>query len=173
VAQQVRRSGREPSAELAMEVATAVLFLEASLAEFQPQDAAFSARLQELAERLDAAAEGRPVAAGALDGGAVPARQRPPDHGQRGGRAARHPGRGRAAAGSVFPQPADRGLLDAVPDQLAQMRGVLSVLGWTRRHWPSRACATVEALRDAAAPDAAVSEGVFEKLAAAWGRWAF
>jgi hypothetical protein len=31
----------------------------------------------------------------------------------------------------------------------------------------------VEALRDAAAPDAAVSEGVFEKLGSSLGRWAF
>ena len=50
-------------------------------------------------------APGRPArAAGALDGGAVPPRQRPPDHGQRGRRTARHAGRAGKAAGPVLPQ---------------------------------------------------------------------
>ncbi len=50
------------------------------------------------------ASRGQPAA---LDGRAVPARERPPDHGHRGGRAACHAGRGGAAAGPVFP-PAGR-----------------------------------------------------------------
>ena len=55
-------------------------------------------------------APGRPArAARALDGGAVPPRQRPPDHGQRGRRTARHPGRARKVARPVLPRSAGQG----------------------------------------------------------------
>jgi len=175
VAQQVRRSGREPSAEQAMEVATAVLFLEASFAEFQPQDAAFSARLQELAERLDAAAEGRPVAS--LQPWMEELYRRVSDRQTMGtvvGELRVTLAEAEQRLDQFFRQPADRSLLDAVPDLLAQMRGVLSVLGLDQAALAvARMRERVEALRDAAAPDAAVSEGVFEKLGSSLGALGF
>ena len=174
VAQQVRRSGREPSAEQAMEVATAVLFLEASFAEFQPQDAAFSARLQELAERLDAAAEGRPVAS--LQPWMEELYRRVSDRQTMGtvvGELRVTLAEAEQRLDQFFRQPADRSLLDAVPDLLAQMRGVLSVLGLDQAALAvARMRERVEALRDAA-PDAAVSEGVFEKLGSSLGALGF
>ena len=69
-------------------------------------------------------------AARAVDGGALPARLRPPDHGQRGAGAARLAVRGREADRPVLPQPGDSAsVLIPVPVQLPSMRGVLSVLG--------------------------------------------
>ena len=54
------------------------------------------------------------------------------------------------------------------------MRGVLSVLGLDQAALAvARMRERVEALRDAAAPDAAVSEGVFEKLGSSLGALGF
>ena len=108
----VVHSGRPPGAELAMEVATAVLYLEAAFEDLDPADSELAVRTGRLAERLDTARQGGPAGgAGSLDGGAVPARQRPPDHGQRGGRVARHARRARETAGPVLPQSAGQGPL--------------------------------------------------------------
>jgi chemosensory pili system protein ChpA (sensor histidine kinase/response regulator) len=80
------RSGQAPSTELAMEVATAVLYLEAAFEDLDPSDTELAARTARLAERLDhVGSGGHAEALETLDGGAVPPRQRPPDHGQRGG----------------------------------------------------------------------------------------
>ena len=175
VAQQIRRSGREPSAEQAMEVATAVLFLEASFAEFQPQDAAFSGRLQELAERLDAAAEGRPVPS--LQPWMEELYRRVSDRQTMGTVV----GELRVTLAEVeqrldqfFRQPDDRSGLDAVPEQLAQMRGVLSVLGLDQAalavgHMRER----VEGLRGETAVPAPASDGTFERLGASLGALGF
>lgn len=68
-----------------MEVATAVLYLQAALEETDTAEEQMVARARRLADRLDSVSAGGTRAAGTLDGGAVPARQRQPDHGQRGG----------------------------------------------------------------------------------------
>ncbi|CAM5781644.1 Hpt domain-containing protein [Ottowia pentelensis] len=175
VAQQVRRSGREPSAEQAMEVATAVLFLEASFAEFQPQDEAFAARQQELAARLDAAADGRPVAS--LQPWMEELYRRVSDRQTMGTVV----GELRVTLAEVeqrldqfFRQPDDRSGLDAVPEQLAQMRGVLSVLGLDQAALAvARMRERVDALRDEAAVPAPASDGTFERLGASLGALGF
>ncbi len=175
VAQQVLRKGQEPTPELAMEVATTVLFLEASFSEFRPQDAVMAARMNELAGRLDALGEGRPVA-----------RQQPwmeelyrrvSD---------------RQTLGTVvselrvtladaeqrldqfFRKPDERHLLDAVPGLMVQMRGVLSVLGLDQAALAvTRMRERVEALREDEAPDPAARAGVFEKLGNSLGVMGF
>ena len=70
-----------------------------------------------------------PGAARAVDGGAVPARLRPPDDGQRRPGAARVAARGREGDRPVLPQPGRPRGAARVPSQLSSMRGVLSVLG--------------------------------------------
>ena len=58
-----RASGAaRPAAELAMEVATAVLYLEAAFEDLDPSDSQLAARTARLAERLDTRAPGRPAA---------------------------------------------------------------------------------------------------------------
>jgi len=58
VADAVVRSGRVPGPELAMEVATAVLYLEAAFADLDPSDSQLGERTARLAERLDTARQG-------------------------------------------------------------------------------------------------------------------
>jgi chemosensory pili system protein ChpA (sensor histidine kinase/response regulator) len=54
----VIRSGRPPGAELAMEVATAVLYLEAAFEDLDPSDSQLAVRTAHLAERLDKVRQG-------------------------------------------------------------------------------------------------------------------
>ena len=58
VIETVVRSARAPGAELAMEVATAVLYLEAAFEDLDPADAQLAARTARLAERLDTVRQG-------------------------------------------------------------------------------------------------------------------
>ena len=79
------RSGKPPATELAMEVATSVLYLEAAFEDLDPHDRQLTARTVQLAGPHRTCPRGRPLgAARALDGGALPPRERPPDHGHRG-----------------------------------------------------------------------------------------
>ena len=132
-----------PGPELAMEVATAVLYLEAAFQDLDPADAQLAARTARLAERLDTVRQGGQArGAGTLDGGAVPPRERPPDHGQRGGRTARHAGRAREAAGPVLPQPAGQGARCATrPATCRRCAACCRCWAWTRPRRPSCACA--------------------------------
>ena len=130
VAAQVAQSGRPPSPELAMETATAVLFLEASFADFQPADPMFNARTLQLAERLDTV----------RGGGVAPALETWMEELYR-AVSDRHTmgtvvGELRATLGEVeqhldqfFREPTDKAQLSDVPALMGQIRGVLSVLG--------------------------------------------
>ncbi|MDO5654056.1 MAG: hypothetical protein Q4G39_08125, partial [Brachymonas sp.] len=60
--QKVQQDGQAPNADVAMEVATSVLFLEASLDEYQGDDAVFGARSDKLAERIEAVQSGQQLA---------------------------------------------------------------------------------------------------------------
>ncbi len=94
------------SPALAMEVATSVLYLDASLEDGEFDHPLIGTRVQRLAQRIRHVSEGqRGAAARAVDGGAVPARLRPPDDGQRGAGTARVAVRGRKADRPVLPQP--------------------------------------------------------------------
>ncbi len=176
VAQQIAQSGRPPGPELAMETATAVLFLEASFADFQPGDMTFSTRLGQLAERLDA------VRAGATTPPLEPWMEelyRNVSDRQTMGTVV---GELRTTLGEVeqhldqfFRNPAERAVLAPVPALMGQMRGVLSVLGL------DQAALAVGRLRDvvdelmASEPDSVQADGTrsFEKLGNSLGALGF
>ena len=130
IADQLTQSGRAPSPQLAMETATAVLFLEASLADFQPADALFSARVEQLAARLDSVHDGAPSPA--LEPWMEELYRSVSDRQTMGTVV----GELRTTLGEVeqhldqfFRNPAEKSVLAVVPARMSQMRGVLSVLG--------------------------------------------
>ena len=124
------RSGKAPAVELAMEVATSVLYLEAAFEDLDPNDPQLAVRTRHLAARLDGVKDG---------GNAQPLESWMED-------LYRHVS-DKQTMGSVvgelrislsdleksldafFRNPKDKLVLRDVPGQLAQMRGVLSVLG--------------------------------------------
>ena len=129
VAQTVQ-AGQAPPAELAMEVATSVLYLEATL-----EDADFDApgqdeRIQQLAQRIDAVRGGRSPEP--LPGWIEDLYRRVSDRQTIGSvvqelRAAL--AESEKTIDQYFRDPSQRALLIPVPAQLQSMRGVLSVLG--------------------------------------------
>ncbi|NMM76649.1 Hpt domain-containing protein [Acidovorax sp. SRB_24] len=124
------QSGEPPPAALAMEVATAVLYLQAVLEDLDTSDEQMADRAQRLAERLDS-----------VCGGAEPEPlelwmeelyRRVSDHQTMGSvvdelRATL--GEAERAMDQFFRNPQDAAPLTVVPGHMAQMRGVLSVLG--------------------------------------------
>ena len=124
------RSNKAPSVELAMEVATSVLYLEAAFEDLDPTDPQLAVRTKHLAERLDGVKNGgdaQPLEAWMED-----LYRRVSDKQTMGSVV----GELRIALSDLeksldlfFRNPKDKLVLRAVPGQLAQMRGVLSVLG--------------------------------------------
>ncbi len=124
------RQNRAPSAAMAMEVATAVLYLEASCQELDPSDPTLASRTARLAERLSHVLAGgtpeplepwmealyRRVNERQTMGSVVSELRASLDEIERG-------------LDQFFRQPQERQALAKVPGQLGQMRGVLSVLG--------------------------------------------
>ena len=174
LALQLQQSGQPPSPELAIETATTVLFLEASFDDFRPQDSVFAARMQQLADRLNAVREG------AHAPGLEPWMEelyRSVSDKQTMGTVV---GELRVTLGEVeqrldqyFRHPADPAPLDAVPGLMAQMRGVLSVLGLDQAALAvGRLRERVERLRESA-PDAADAAVEFEKLGNSLGAFGF
>ncbi len=124
------RSGQAPPIELALETATAVLYLEAAFDDLDPNDPQLSVRTARLAERLEGVRNG---------GEAQPLEPWMEE-------LYRHVS-DKQTMGSVvgelrislseleksldlfFRNPQEKSVLAAVPGQLSQMRGVLSVLG--------------------------------------------
>jgi len=130
VAAQLEQTARPPSPELAMETATAILFLEASFADFHPADALFTSRMQQLAERLDSVRGG--AHAPALEAWMEELYRSVSDRQTMGTVV----GELRTTLGEIeqhldqfFRNPTDKSALTTVPARMAQMRGVLSVLG--------------------------------------------
>ncbi len=124
------RTNKAPPVELAMEVATSVLYLEAAFEDLDPNDPQLAIRTKHLAERLDGVKNG---------GNAQPLEpwmedlyRRVSDKQTMGSVV----GELRISLGELeksldlfFRNPKDKLVLRDVPGQLAQMRGVLSVLG--------------------------------------------
>ena len=130
VAQQVAHSVQPPSPELAMETATAVLFLEASFTDFQPADAVFNQRLTQLAERLDAVRAHQ--TAPALESWMEELYRSFSDRQTMGtviGELRTTLGETEQHLDQFFRNPANKDVLTPVPNLLGQMKGVLSVLG--------------------------------------------
>jgi chemosensory pili system protein ChpA (sensor histidine kinase/response regulator) len=124
------RSGQAPGIELAMEVATSVLYLEAAFDDLDPNDPQLAVRTANLAERLEGVrAGGQPQP---LEGWMEELYRRVSDKQTMGSVV----GELRISLGELeksldvfFRNPQDKVALQSVPGQLSQMRGVLSVLG--------------------------------------------
>lgn len=124
------RSGEAPAPALAMEVATAVMYLEAMFEELDPADVQLVKRTTRLAQRIQAVqAGGRPEP---LEPWIEDLYHRVSDRQTMGSVV----GELRGSLDEIervldqyFRDPSQSGLLAQVPAQMAQMRGVLSVLG--------------------------------------------
>ncbi len=130
VIEAVARSGRAPGAELAMEVATAVLYLEAAFEDLDPADTKLALRTARLAERLDTARSGGQPEA--LEPWMEELYRRVSDRQTMGSVV----GELRGTLGELeklldqfFRNLQDKAPLRDAPAHLSQMRGVLSVLG--------------------------------------------
>jgi chemosensory pili system protein ChpA (sensor histidine kinase/response regulator) len=126
----VVRSARSPSPELAMEVATAVLYLEAAFQDLDPNDAELAERTSRLAERLKKVAQGGQPAP--LEHWVEDLYRRVSDKQTMGsvvGELRGTLGELEKVLDQFFRNPADKASLREAPKFLAQMRGVLSVLG--------------------------------------------
>lgn len=130
VARHVAKSAAVPSPDLAMEAATAVLFLEASFVDFRPGDTVFAARTRQLADRLEAILHGGVQQP--LDSWMEELYRRISDRQTLGTVVSEL----RVTLGEVeqqldqfFRNVADRAPLSTALTQMVQMRGVLLVLG--------------------------------------------
>jgi chemosensory pili system protein ChpA (sensor histidine kinase/response regulator) len=124
------RSGRAPGAELAMEVATAVLYLEAAFEDLDPADQQLAVRTARLAERLVTARNGGQPEA--LEPWMEELYRRVSDRQTMGSVVGEL--RGTLAElekllDQFFRNTQDKAPLRDAPGHLSQMRGVLSVLG--------------------------------------------
>ncbi|ABE43092.1 hybrid sensor histidine kinase/response regulator [Polaromonas sp. JS666] len=140
------RSAKPPGIELAMEVATSVLYLEAAFDDLDPNDPQLAVRTTNLAERLEgvrAGGESQP-----MESWMEELYRRVSDKQTMGsvvGELRGSLGELEKALDVFFRNPQDRTALQAVPGQLSQMRGVLSVLGLDQAsHAVSRMKETVE-----------------------------
>ncbi|MBG9389487.1 hybrid sensor histidine kinase/response regulator [Caenimonas aquaedulcis] len=130
VVDSIVRTARAPGPELAMEVATAVLYLEAAFEDLDPADNQLAVRTARLAERLDTARQGGH--AEALEPWMEELYRRVSDRQTMGSVV----GELRGTLGELeklldqfFRNSADKTPLRDAPGHLSQMRGVLSVLG--------------------------------------------
>ncbi|MBL0422170.1 Hpt domain-containing protein [Ramlibacter sp. AW1] len=130
VGEEVTQSTVLPAPELAMEVATAVLYLDAAFQDLDQDEAVLRSRAQRLAERLDRARQGGSPEA--LETWMEELYRRVSDRQTMGSVV----GELRGVLGEIekdldafFREPHERAPLQAVPARLVQMRGVLSVLG--------------------------------------------
>ncbi|MBX3589123.1 MAG: Hpt domain-containing protein [Ramlibacter sp.] len=124
------RSGKPPSTELAMEVATAVLYLEAAFEDLDPSDSQLVVRTTRLAERLEGVRSGGQPEP--LESWMEELYRRVSDRQTMGSVV----GELRSTLSELeklldqfFRDPSQKGPLRDAPSHLSQMRGVLSVLG--------------------------------------------
>lgn len=137
------KSGQPPDTELAMEVATSVLYLEAALEDLDPSDPQLTARTLQLAgriERVRAGGHSEPLEPWMED-----LYRRVSDRQTMGtvvDELRSHLSELEKSLDQYFRRPAEKGLLRTVPTQLMQMRGVFSVLGL------DQAALTVQRMRE-------------------------
>ncbi len=153
--------------ELAMEVATTTLYLEAAFEDFDPNAPELTERTQALAERLENVLAGRP--AQPLDPWMEHLYRRVSDRQTMGSVV----GELKASLGEVeksldqfFRSPQEKAGLHVAVSQLAQMRGVLSVLGLDQAvHTVVRMRNTVEQILDTEVDEVQAREaGTFQQL---------
>ncbi len=138
-----QRAGQPPATELAMEVATSVLYLEAAFDDLDPHDRQLTARTVQLAGRIDRArAGGRSEP---LEPWMEELYRRVSDRQTMGtvvDELRSHLSELEKSLDQFFRRPADKSSLRTVPSKLLQMRGVFSVLGL------DQAAQTVQSMRD-------------------------
>ena len=169
------RSGEPPTTPVAMEVATAILYLDAAYEDMDPTESSMRERSDRLARRLDhVIAGGQPEA---LEPWMEELYRRVSD---------------RQTMGSVveelrtslteieksldtfFRNPSDKAPLNDVPNQLAQMRGVFSVLGLDQASLATvRMRDTVEKFLVDNIDETTARSGVFEKFGNSLGALGF
>ena len=168
------RAGAAPSASVAMEIATAILYLEATYEDLDPTDTTMSERSERLAQRLEHVVSGgesepleiwmeelyRRVSDRQTMGSVVDELRTALSEVEK-------------SLDEFFRNSNDKSLLKDVPGQLAQMRGVFSVLGLDQPALAAlRMRASVEQLMVDAGAQAPRS-GVFEKLGNSLGAMGF
>ncbi|HQS30756.1 Hpt domain-containing protein [Polaromonas sp.] len=124
------RAAQSPRIELAMEVATSLLYLEAVFDDLDPNDPQLAIRTLNLAERLDGVRTGGEPQP--LESWMEELYSRVSDKQTMGsvvGELRVSLGELEKALDAFFRDPSDKPSLQPVPAQLSQMRGVLSVLG--------------------------------------------
>ncbi len=168
------RSGGVPTPDLAMEVATSVLYLQAAFEEPDTAQEQLAERAAQLARRLDhVAAGGEPAP---LEAWMEELYRRVSDHQTMGsvvGELRASLAETEKAMDQFFRQPDDLAALTSVPDRLAQMRGVLSVLGLDQASLAAlRMRDTVERLLAGQVPEAERPQ-TFEKLGNSLGALGF
>ena len=130
VAEASMRSGHAPEPALGMEVATSILYLEAGFEDFDPNDPALTARVNHLAQRIENARNG--ATNQALEPWMEELYRRVSDKQTMGsvvGELKTSLAELEKSMDQFFRDPKDKAALSNVPSRLAQMRGVLSVLG--------------------------------------------
>ena len=159
-------SGQAPRPELALEFATAVLFLEAVFDDFDPNDPQLWARTARLAERLQSARDGGK--AQPLETWMEQLYQRVNDKQTMGSVVGELQSSLAALEKSLdmfFRAPEDTKLLAVVPGQLAQMQGVLSMLDLDQAALAvTHMRELVERMLKPGADDKAHSDGTFDRL---------
>ena len=175
-AQATANAQSEPPADLAMEVATALLYLDASLDDSDFDQPELSQRIHRLAQRIDQVRQKRDP--GMLELWMEDLYRRVSDR-QTMGNVVQEL---RATLSEVekhidqyFRNPAQRDVLIPVPAQLQAMRGVLSVLGLDQASQAvARMSEDVDALSDTEAdPARAIASGSFDRLADNLGALSF
>lgn len=165
------QGGTAPSAALAMEVATAVLYLEAAYTELDEDDAGMRARASELAQRLDLVTAGGEPAA--LQPWMEELYRRVSDR-QTMGSVVEELHRNLAdielTLEQFFRAPREKLVLGKVVAQFTQMRGVLSVLGLEQAsHAVLRMRETVDGYMADTLDDAQLRAANFDRLGSSLG----
>ncbi|XAH24569.1 Hpt domain-containing protein [Xylophilus sp. GW821-FHT01B05] len=169
------RTGEPPATALAMEVATSILYLQAAYEELDTPDGAMAERASLLASRLDRARGA--TAPEPLDGWMEDLYRRVSDRQTMGSVVEELRTTLREAEQSLdqfFRAPQDASPLAAVPGHLAQMRGVLSVLGLDQASQAVlRMRDSVERLLVGEPTDPVARNAVFDRLGNSLGALSF
>ncbi len=169
------KSGEPPSTPLAMEVATAVLYLEAAYEDMDPSDTQMAPRSQRLAQRLEHVSSGGQSEP--LESWMEDLYRRVSDRQTMGSvvdELRTNLGETEKSLDAFFRNPQDKTPLHEVPSQLAQMRGVFSVLGLDQASTAMlRMRDTVEKLLVENVLPGPVTSASFEKLGSSLGAVGF